>query len=168
VFRAGEGARLTGWSACGLYGLEGFDPSARPWVVIPAARRVRGVDFIVERMDLERCDLATVSGLPAVTPTRALIVAAFRVAAKPVRVGIDDARRRRMVNLDRLQARAVELGRHSGAVAVRRLFGSGLLDQDGELERRLALALAAVGLWPAWGMEVLPGIIVDACFPEAS
>jgi hypothetical protein len=61
VFRAGEGARLTGWSACGLYGLEGFDPFARPWVVIPAARRVRGVDFIVERMDLERCDLATVS-----------------------------------------------------------------------------------------------------------
>ncbi|MBW3604380.1 MAG: endonuclease domain-containing protein [Actinobacteria bacterium] len=73
-----------------------------------------------------------------------------------------------LVELERLLARAVELGRHRGAVNVRRLFSSGLLDQDGELERQLALALADVGLRPAWGMEVLPGIISDACFPEAS
>lgn len=44
---------------------------------------------------------------------------------------------------------------------------SGLLDQDGELERQLALLLDEAGLRPAWGMEVLPGIVVDACFPDA-
>ncbi|MBW3604381.1 MAG: type IV toxin-antitoxin system AbiEi family antitoxin domain-containing protein [Actinobacteria bacterium] len=92
LLRAGDRARATGWSACALYGLEGFDLGARPWVAIPKGRRVRGVDFIVERTDLERCDLATVAGLPAVTPIRALIDAAERVDAKVERVGIDDAR----------------------------------------------------------------------------
>lgn len=168
VFRAGDGARATGWSACGLYGLEGFDLRDHPWVAIPRNRRVRGVDFVVQRADLERCDLATVAGVPAVTPTRALVDVAGRVTGKPLRVGIDDARRQRLVDLDRLLARAVQLGRHPGAIAVRRLFGSGLLDQDGELERQLALALHAAGLRPVWGMEVLPGIVVDTAFVEAS
>lgn len=75
--------------------------------------------------------------------------------------------RRTLIDLDRLLGRAVELGQHRGAVAVRHLFASGLLDQDGELERQLALLLDEAGLRPAWGMEVLPGIVVDACFPDA-
>lgn len=87
---------------------------------------------------------------------------------KPLRVAIDDARRRELIDLDRLLRQAGDLGKHRGAVAIRRLFSSGLLDQDGELERQLALALDTIGLRPAWGMEVLPGIVTDACFPEAS
>lgn len=145
IFRSGDGARATGWSACGPYGVEGFDLRAEPWVVIPRDRRVRGVDFVVQRADLERCDLATVAGVPAVTPTRALIDVGDRVTDKVSRVGIDDARRKRLVDLERLLARAVQLGRRPGAVAIRRLFGSGQLDQDGELERQLALALQAAG-----------------------
>ncbi|HSJ43317.1 MAG TPA: hypothetical protein VK923_01380 [Euzebyales bacterium] len=35
-------------------------------------------------------------------------------------------------------------------------------------ERQLALALGAQDLRPAWGTEVLPGVIADARFPEAS
>lgn len=123
VLRGGADARATGWSACALCGLEGFDPATQPWVAIPPARRVRG---------------------------------------------IDDACRRGLIDRNRLLARSSELGMHRGAAAVRHLFSTGLLDQDGELERQLALALAAQDLRPAWGMEVLPGVIADACFPEAS
>jgi hypothetical protein len=91
-----------------------------------------------------------------------------RIDSRARRVGIDDARRRGLIVLERLAERAVQLGRHRGATAVRALFTSGLLDQDGELERRLALLLDEIGLRPGWGMEVLPGIVVDACFPESS
>lgn len=168
VYRAGEGARATGPSACALYGLEGFDLRSRPWIVIPPERRVRGVDFVVQRTPLAPGDLATVKRVPSVTPVRAVIEAARVVGARRLRVGIDDARRRGIVDLERLLRRAVELGRHPGAATVRALFGGGLLDQDGELERQLALLLARLGLQPTWGMEVLPGIIADACFPEAS
>lgn len=168
VLRAGHGARLSGWSACALHRLEGFELTAVPWVVIPVDRRVRGVEFVVQRSTLPRADFATVAGIPTVTPVRALIDAAARVSAKVLRVAIDDARRRGLVDLERLLDRAVALGRHPGALAIRRMFGSGVLDQDGELERQLALALATVGLRPIWGMEVLPGVVPDACFPEAS
>lgn len=168
VFRAGRGARATGASACALYGLEGFDLRDPAWVAVPPERRVRGVDFIVARTVLTRVDLATVAGVPSVTPIRAVIDAAARVQGKPLRVGIDDGRRHGTIDLGRLLRRAVDLGRHPGAVVVRRMFDGGLLDQDGELERQLALALADIGLVPAWGMEVLPGIVPDACFPEAS
>lgn len=109
-----------------------------------------------------------VGGLPAVTPVRALIDMAARIDDRTQRVAIDDGRRRDLIDLDRLLDRALELGQHRGAVAVRRLFESGLLDQDGELERQLALLLHEADLRPAWGMEVLPGIVVDACFPDAS
>lgn len=168
VLRAGAGACLAGWSACALYGFEGFDLRQRAWVAIPARRRVRGVDFIVERTDLARGQVAVVDGIRATIPHRALLDAAGRVTPKAARVGIDDGRRKGMVTLERLLQTAVELGNHPGAVAVRRLFGSGALDQDGELERQLALALHAVGLQPVWGMEVLPRIVVDACFRDAS
>lgn len=168
ILRAGADARATGWSACALYGLEGFDLAAQPWIAIPPDRRVRGVGFIVQRTPLVQRDLAIVAGVAAVTPVRALVDAAIRVPARRLRVGIDDACRRGLIDLGRLLGRASELGMHRGAAAVRRLFGTGLLDQDGELERQLALALAAQDLRPAWGVEVLPGVIVDACFPEAS
>jgi hypothetical protein len=168
VLRCGEGARLSGWSACALYGLEGMTFDQPPWLVVPPARRVRGTDFIIQRAGLSRGEAATVRGLPSVTPMRALLDAAIRVKAKPLRVAIDDGRRRGLIDLDRLLRRADDLGKHRGAVAIRRLFGSGLLDQDGELERQLALALDSIGLQPAWGMEILPGIIADACFPDAS
>lgn len=168
VLRAGHRARLSGWSACALYRLEGFELTAVPWIVIPPERRVRGVGFLVQRSTLSREDLATMAGIPTVTPIRALIDVAARISMKARRVAIDDARRRGLVSLERLLDRAVALGRHRGALAIRRMFGSGVLDQDGELERELALALATVGLQPAWGMEVLPGVKPDACFPEAS
>lgn len=168
VLRAGRGARITGWSAAGLYGLEGMEIDCKPWVVIPPERRVRDDGLVVQRSPLSRGDAAAVAGVPSVTPVRALLDAAMRVRGTSLRVAIDDARRRGLVDLNRLLHRAAELGRHPGAAQVRRMFGSGLLDQDGELERGLALALAEVGLRPVWGMEVLPGVIADACFPEAS
>ena len=168
VLRAGEGARLSGWSACALHSLEGMTLSQSPWVIIAPERRVQAEGVVVQRTSLGRGEAATVRGLPSVTPTRALLDTAIRVKDKPLRVAIDDARRRGLTDLDRLLRRAGELGKHRGAVTIRRLFGSGLLDQDGELERQLALALDTIGLRPAWGMEVLPGIITDACFPEAS
>jgi hypothetical protein len=168
VLRAGGEARLSGWSACALYGLEGMTFDQAPWVLIPPERRVQVDGLIIQRSPLGRGEAATVRGLPAVTPMRALHDAAIHVQGKPLRVAIDDARRRGLIDLDRLLQRADELGKHRGAVAIRRHFGSGLLDQDGELERQFALALDTIGLRPAWGMEVLPGIITDACFPEAS
>lgn len=169
LLRCGPAARVGGWSACRLYGLEGCTDDAHPpWVVVPRARRVRGVEFVVQQAGLDRAELAVVGGLPAITPIRAVVDLATRVGGKPLRVAIDDACSRRLLDLDRLLARAMAMPGHRGAGVVRRLFGSGLLDQDGELERRLALLLADANLRPVWGMEVLPGIIVDACFPEAS
>lgn len=168
VLRAGDGACVTGWSACALYGLEGFDLDDVAWVAIPSRRRVRGVEFVVQRVDLPSGQIGKVRGVRATAPHRAVVDAAARVSQKTLRVGIDDGRRRDIIDLDRLLRMAVDLGNHRGAVAVRRLFGSGELDQDGELERKLALALQEVDLYPAWSMEVLPGIKPDASFPEAS
>jgi len=60
------------------------------------------------------------------------------------------------------------LGKHRGAVEIKRMFDQGLLDQGGEGERRLAAALAHVGLFPEWGVEVVRGTVVDACLPDSS
>lgn len=47
LLRGGDDARISGWSACALYGIEGLGLRRRPWIVIPPERRVRGVAFIV-------------------------------------------------------------------------------------------------------------------------
>lgn len=168
VYRAGEDARVTGWSACALHRLEGFDLDATPWIAVPRQRQVTGVTFVVQRTTIPVRDRAKVGKLPTVKPVRALIDAATKVDGRAIRVAIDDGLRRGLFTRDKLSQRAESLRQHRGAMAILDLFESGMLDQESELERKLALELAAIGLYPAWGMEVLPGIRPDAVFPEAS
>ena len=82
-------------------------------------------------------------------------------------MAIDDARRKDLIELEALLARAASLERHAGATSIRRMFSGGLLDQDGEAERWLAVGLADRGIYPLWGPEVLPGVFPDAVMPEA-
>ena len=168
VLRCGPEARAGGWTACALHGLEGFPLRAQRWVSVPPTCRVRGVAFILQRVSIPATERATVNGIPTVSPQRALIDAATRVGGRRLRVAIDDARRRDLIELDGLLARATALGRHAGAVQTRRLFSGGLLDQDGEAERWLAVGLAGRGIYPLWGPEILPGVFPDAVLPAAS
>ena len=167
VLRCGPEARAGGWTACALHGLEGFSLRSLRWVSVPPACRVRGVDFIVQRVPIPARECATVNGVPTVSPLRALLDAAVRVGGRRLRVAIDDARRKDLIELEALLARAASLERHAGAASIRRLFSGGLLDQDGEAERWLAVGLADRGIYPMWGPEVLPGVFPDAVMPEA-
>lgn len=167
VLRCGKHARITGPSACALYHLEGFSLADNPCIVMPEGQ-ITDEKLTVIRSAIPPCDRAKVGRLPTVTPTRALIDAAIRTRGKTLRVAIDDARRRKLITLRKLLDRALALGRHPGALAIVRLFDSGLLDQDGEAERQLALTLAGIGLFPVWGAQVLPGVFPDAHFAEAS
>ncbi len=97
-----------------------------------------------------------------------MIDAAIRVGGKRLRIAIDDARRRRLTSLEELLTTATSLPLHPGAARIRKMFIDGGLDQDGEIERRLAIGLAKYGVYPLWGAEVLPDIFPDAAMPEAS
>lgn len=92
----------------------------------------------------------------------------MRVRGRRLRVAIDDARRKDLVTLESLLTAAARMPKHLGAAEVRRLFGSGALDQDGEAERWLAVGLAEHGVYPLWSAEVLPGVFPDAAMPEAA
>ncbi|MGH8898391.1 MAG: type IV toxin-antitoxin system AbiEi family antitoxin domain-containing protein [Egibacteraceae bacterium] len=158
----------TGWSALGLYGVLDLDARLAPWVAVPRDRQVRGAGFIVQRERLDDRDRRRVGGIPCVGPFLALCDYARRVQGLRLLDAIDESRRAGLISLERLRDRAVQLGKHRGAVEIRRLFRQGLLDQDGEGERRLARALASVELYPAWGVEIVRGVIVDACLPASS
>lgn len=167
VLRSGPQARAGGWSACALYGLEGFSLMSRPWIIVPPHTQVRGVSFIVVRSSVDLRDRAVLNGVPAVSATRALVDTAGKTTGRRLRVAVDDARRRNLLTLEKLLEAAAARTRHRGAAEVSRLFGAGAFDQDGEAERWLAAALAQVGMYPLWSAEVLPGIFPDATFPEA-
>lgn len=167
VLRGGASARAGGWTACALHSLEGFPLSARPWLIVPPDRRPRIPHLLVQRGAVARVDRAMVDGVPTVSARRAIIDTAARLSGRRLRVAIDDARRRGHLTLEGLLGLAVDLQRHPGAVQVRRLFGSGLLDQDGEAERWLAVALADRDIFPLWSAQVLPGVFPDATMPEA-
>ena len=168
VLRCGEGARATGWSSCAVHELEGFPPSVQRWIAVPVHRQVVGTGLLVQRTTIAPEDRVLVRGVPTVSPRRALMDAAIRVRGRRLRVAIDDARRRNLLSLEQLLSLAGELHNHSGAAAIRQLFCSGTLDQDGEIERILATGLASRGVFPLWSAEVLPGIFPDATMPEAA
>lgn len=161
------GGYATGWSALGLRGVLDRHGLA-PWIAVPEEVRVHGVDFIVQREPLAQRDRRSVDGVPCVGPFLSLCDYARRVRGRRLLDGIDESRRAGLISLERLRERAVELGKHRGAVEIRQMFDQGMLDQDGEGERRLAAALAGVGLFPLWGVEVVRGTIVDACLPDSS
>lgn len=167
VLRGGPTARAGGWTACALHGLEGFPLAFRTWLIVPPDRRLRAPHVIVQRGAVDRADRATLDGVPTLSARRAVIDAAMRVGGRRLRVAIDDARRRRLLTLEDLLGLACALPRHPGAVHIRRMFRSGVLDQDGEAERVLAVALADRGVFPLWSAEVLPGILPDAVMPES-
>ncbi len=162
------GGWATGWSALALYGVVDFDPELACWVAVDKQRRVRGVDFIVQRQVLAQSDLRTVRHVPCVGPFLAVCDYARRVQGLRLLDAIDELRRAGWISLPRLLAQARNLGKHRGAVVVRDLFAQGLLNQDGEAERRLARALRPVGLRPLWGAEIIRGVMADACLPASS
>lgn len=135
--RSGEGARVGGAWACGLWQLEGFDLSGRGHVLVGPHRRVRGADFTVVRSPVPPVDQAVVSGLPTVTATRGLIGAAPTHPAKVVRVAYDHARREGLTSFAELSERAVDLGRVYGAPEMRWLLATGDFRFESEGERAL-------------------------------
>lgn len=135
--RSGEGARIGGAWACGLWGLEGFDLSGVDHVLVDPQRRVRGAPFTVIRSPVPPVDQAIVEDLPTLTMTRALIDVTPTHTEKAVRVAYDDARRAGGTSLDELRERATQLGNVRGAPPMRRLLAGRALRCESEGERHL-------------------------------
>lgn len=102
VLRCPEGSRLTGGLAAALYGMEGFSlTSTTPQILIPPGKTVTNVAFLTTTNLLPGKFEATLPGIPAVTPARALIES----DATPVqlRTAFDSARWTGLVTVQRLR-----------------------------------------------------------------
>jgi hypothetical protein len=171
LLRCGEGAVAGPAATCWLFGLEGYERLCVD-VALPAPRRCRETGFPALTRTLEPMDTVVVRGFAALSPTRAIIELAATLSPKQLRVLIDSARRRRLLDLDRLRRRAQALlrepGTRRGAKAVLRALGTGTLQQESENERELLAFLASTSLRLEWQVsDLVPGRRFDAVDREA-
>lgn len=170
VLRAGEGARADGELTLALLGIEGCDLARTPGgVLVPTGRRVVGATFPVRATRLPHGHVATVAGVPALTPTRGLVEYARQEQGKPWRVGFDDVRRRGQTNPERLRQCALSLVPHAGAVACLKLVTDpGITGPESEGERDLPWLVRGIDPAPEWQVEdVVPGLRFDLGWREA-
>lgn len=168
TWRAGDGAVLTAGPALALLGVEGFDLSAPPVVLVPDDRRVGGVDFEVRyRPALPQRYRAMCGPVPIASPPRALVDLALRTRGAEFRVAFDATRRRRLVTPSRLREAAEQALPQHGARWVLRTLESGILEQESEPERILAGLFVGHDPPLEFQVWVLPGIRVDAAWPDA-
>jgi very-short-patch-repair endonuclease len=163
VLRAGPHARVGGEAALWLYGVEGAQPGARPVVLVPSGRVVRGVDFPTLRTEVPPRDSVLLRGVPTVRIERAVLEVARSADDRRVRQIVDSSRWRGHLRMDRLLRRAGELPRHPGARRVLALHAAGDMDQESAGERRLRDVLGPLAPAFRWGADdVVPGVRLDA------
>jgi hypothetical protein len=157
VLRARDGARITGPFVLGLLNVEGFTRTDPFEVLVPGRRRVENVPFPVRRAHVPPDQRATISGIPAVTPTRSFVDSARTVAGKRLVPGLDSARWLDLTDPLRVLGCARALGRRDlGAARVLDLLGDGVCEQESSGERALAAALVGFEPQPDWGVWVTP------------
>ncbi|MGH8884245.1 MAG: hypothetical protein ACRDYX_03545 [Egibacteraceae bacterium] len=162
VLRAGPGARAGGRTSCALHQLEGFVLRGPPEVVVPSARAVTGVSFLVKATLVEAPEQTTVRGVPALSAARALIEVASAIDERMLRVAIDSARGQRLLSVRWLQRRADALETHHGARIVARVLSSGVMRPESEGERTLAGVVKGIEPEPEWGIsDLVPGRRLD-------
>jgi hypothetical protein len=166
LLRCGEHAVAGARASCWLHGLEGFS-QLNVDVVLPAPHRSRGTSFPARTRTLDPVDRTTVKGFPALTAARAIIEVAHTCEPKELRVLIDSARRKGLVSIGQLRARALALqdqpGSRRGALAVLAAIGTGTFEQESENERECVDFLATTTLQLEWQVtDLVPGRRFDA------
>jgi hypothetical protein len=166
LLRCGDHAVAGAMASCWLHGLEGFSRLTVD-VVLAAPHRSRGTSFPARTRTLDRIDKTRVRGFPALTAARAIIEVAPSLKPKELRVLIDSARRKGLVSIAQLRARALalehEAGSRRGALAVLEAIGSGTFEQESENERACVDFLATTQLKLEWQVaDLVPGRRFDA------
>lgn len=169
VLRCGDGARAGPVASLALLRIEGFTlraARAAPDVLVPRSRAVTGVPFRVRRTSVPRTDRLSVSQIPALSATRALIEAAAPLDERTLRVALDSARRQRLLSIELLASRAKALPSHPGAAVVRRLLDAGQLSAESEGERELLPLLSGFDPPPQCQVsDLVPGRRLDFAWP---
>lgn len=162
VLRCRPRASLTGEALLGLLGVEGFSPADPIHVLVPPGRSVSNVEFTVQEDPYFHLHRATVSGVPGVTPVRAVADAALTVDEKRLRIGVDHLKWNGTCTNGRLESTLRSLAGHTGAEWALVLLNSGVLDPESEGERKLLTSvLRGFVPGPQCQVEILPGIRVD-------
>ena len=169
VLRCGPGARLTGACVLALWGVEGFDVKDPAVVLMPRKRWIdSGRAFRIHRVpEPDPADQATVCGIPAVRPHRAILDHARVVRGGRLRVAIDAARRAGLVSVQRLLDAALAAGNSHGARRVVNAVLSGAFRCESEGERRMAALFFDHRPPLEFNVWLLPGIRVDAVWRDA-
>ena len=173
---AGPNAVLSHRTAGELWKMEGVPPgSIELTVPLGQTRAAKGV-LIHRRSDLAKHDIVKYRHLMITSPTRTLIDLASVLEAEQLELALEDALRRRLINLARLGKRIDQLcnkGRR-GCAALRKLIEQRSYQKETEsgLETRVARALR-LGLLPtpARQHKIYSGksfvARVDFAYPEA-
>jgi len=89
---------------------------------VPRGRRIRRPNLVVHEVRLLAVDITVVDAIPVTTPTRTLLDLAAVVPRNVVEEALDDALRRGLTSISRLEWRISELGRRPGISVVRTLL----------------------------------------------
>jgi hypothetical protein len=139
-------------AAASLWGLDGFDAQRRAELVSERwRRRVDNPAILHETRDLRAIDTTVVDGIPVTTVVRTLIDLGAVAPRRRVGAALDDACRRRLVTIEQVRTRFVELARRgrNGIGTMRRLLAErpgGEIPPDSYLERLVIRALAEHGV----------------------
>jgi hypothetical protein len=141
-------------AAAAVWDLEAFRHIRKPEVVSERWRRRRahlGLGVVHETKDLRAIDTTVVDGIPVTTVVRTLIDLGAVASRQRVGQALDDACRRKLVTIDEVRARFVELARRgrNGIGTMRRLLAErpgGEIPPDSYLERLVIKALADHGV----------------------
>jgi len=171
---AGSGAATSHLAAAGLGELAGFSDGALE-LSVERGRRVRLPGVVVHEVaELTAIDVTEVDAIPCTTPTRTLLDLAGVASENRLEEALDDALRRGLTSVRRLEWRAEQLGRRPGLPMIRRLLAvrkdAGAVPQS-VLETRLLRLLGRARLpRPICQYQVKERgrllAVVDAAYPD--
>lgn len=169
VWRAGERALLTSTLALALFDVDGCPRSAEPVVLVPTHRRVRGAGIDVRRRsEVAREDRTQLGPVPLVRVQRALVDLAEELTGDAWLRRYDAACRANRVDQVGLVEAARRAGQgHPGARHVLEQSARGALHHASMGERTVAGVLSGDDPPLVFQYEALPGVVVDAAWPEA-
>jgi very-short-patch-repair endonuclease len=148
---ANSGTFASHRTAARLWRLAGIDEC--PVELTSTGDRRGGAEVTIYRTrTLAQCDVAVVRSIPVTATARTIIDLAGVVDESSLEIALDDALRRRLTSMARLQWRLADLGGHGrkGTAAMRRLMAqrtSGPVPESA-LETRVVRALRTAGLPP--------------------
>jgi very-short-patch-repair endonuclease len=119
---AGSDAAAAGRSAGETYGFEGVH-AEQPELVVGAKRRLRSEQALVHRCaDLTSLMLRSHRGIRVTGPEATIVTLAAVLAAEPLEIACEDARRRRITSVPALRAYLARFPHRSGVTPLRELL----------------------------------------------